>query len=74
MITSPPVAKAVFASAMANGGTYSFFPLIEQLQTQSEPAYCGLTTLVIVLNGESARYDIDYSSNAFSSIERRHVR
>eukprot|EP00581_Thalassiosira_minuscula_P003007 CAMPEP_0183743178 /NCGR_PEP_ID=MMETSP0737-20130205/65081_1 /TAXON_ID=385413 /ORGANISM="Thalassiosira miniscula, Strain CCMP1093" /LENGTH=615 /DNA_ID=CAMNT_0025978787 /DNA_START=169 /DNA_END=2017 /DNA_ORIENTATION=- len=42
--------RAVFASAMANGGTYSFFPLIEQLQTQPEPAYCGLTTLVIVLN------------------------
>ncbi|KAL9187537.1 hypothetical protein ACHAXT_001640 [Thalassiosira profunda] len=47
---SSPEGRAVFATAMANGGTYSFFPLIEQLQTQPEPAYCGLTTLVIVLN------------------------
>lgn len=37
---------------MSAGGTYAFFPLIEQLQTQPEPSYCGLTTLVIILNGE----------------------
>ena len=75
---SSPEGRTVFASAMANGGTFTFFPLIEQLwvylrlieqflqlsssytyfdtiwgrQTRSEPAYCGLTTLVIVLNGE----------------------
>ena len=47
---SSPEGREVFASAMANGGTHSFFPLIEQLQTQPEPAYCGLTTLVIILN------------------------
>ena len=47
---SSPKGREVFASAMASGGTYSFFPLIEQLQTQPEPAFCGLTTLVIVLN------------------------
>lgn len=47
---SSPEGRVVFASAMASGGTYTFFPLIEQLQTQPEPAYCGLTTLVIVLN------------------------
>ena len=28
---SSPEGRAVFASAMASGGTYSFFPLIEQL-------------------------------------------
>jgi hypothetical protein len=44
--------RAIFASALSTGGTYAFFPLIEQLQTQPEPAYCGLTTLVIILNGE----------------------
>eukprot|EP00579_Thalassiosira_antarctica_P017149 CAMPEP_0201948696 /NCGR_PEP_ID=MMETSP0903-20130614/55593_1 /ASSEMBLY_ACC=CAM_ASM_000552 /TAXON_ID=420261 /ORGANISM="Thalassiosira antarctica, Strain CCMP982" /LENGTH=448 /DNA_ID=CAMNT_0048491885 /DNA_START=73 /DNA_END=1419 /DNA_ORIENTATION=+ len=47
---SSPEGRGVFASAMASGGTHSFFPLIEQLQTQPEPAFCGLTTLVIVLN------------------------
>ncbi|KAL7539224.1 hypothetical protein ACHAWF_006342 [Thalassiosira exigua] len=47
---SSPEGRAVFASAMARGGAHAFFPLIEQLQTQPEPAYCGLTTLVIVLN------------------------
>jgi len=47
---SSPKGREVFASAMASGGTSSFFPLIEQLQTQPEPAFCGLTTLVIVLN------------------------
>ena len=35
---------------MATGGASAFFSLIEQLQTQPEPAYCGLTTLVIILN------------------------
>ena len=47
---SSPKGREIFASAMASGGTSSFFPLIEQLQTQPEPAFCGLTTLVIVLN------------------------
>lgn len=42
--------RQLFASAMTSGGTFAFFSLIEQLQTQPEPAYCGLTTLVIVLN------------------------
>jgi hypothetical protein len=44
--------RDIFASAFSTGGTYALFPLIEQLQTQPEPAYCGLTTLVIILNGE----------------------
>ncbi|KAL7518328.1 hypothetical protein ACHAWX_003168 [Stephanocyclus meneghinianus] len=42
--------RKIFESAMSLGGTFTFFALIEQLQTQPEPAYCGLTTLVIVLN------------------------
>jgi len=42
--------KEIFASAMSTGGTSAFSSLIEQLQTQPEPAYCGLTTLVIILN------------------------
>lgn len=39
-----------FASAMATKGLKSFFRLIEQFTTQSEPAFCGVSTLVIVLN------------------------
>ena len=35
---------------MATNGLKSFFPLIEQFTTQSEPAFCGISTLVIVLN------------------------
>lgn len=42
--------QARFASALARKGLKSFFPLIEQFTTQSEPAYCGISTLVIVLN------------------------
>lgn len=35
---------------MQHGGLRSFFALIEQHTTQTEPAYCGLATLVVVLN------------------------
>lgn len=45
--------KRLFASALAGGGAHTFFPLIEQLQTQPEPAFCGLTTLVVCLNALS---------------------
>lgn len=42
--------KAIFAEALAAGNMNIFFDLIAQFQTQDEPAYCGLTTLVMVLN------------------------
>lgn len=42
--------KIYFQSALAGNGLKSFFPLIEQFTTQSEPAYCGISTLVMVLN------------------------
>jgi glutathione gamma-glutamylcysteinyltransferase len=35
---------------MATGGLKSFFALMEQHTTQTEPAYCGLATLVMALN------------------------
>ena len=38
------------ANAMNTGGLLSFFALLEQHTTQSEPAYCGLSTLVMALN------------------------
>lgn len=39
-----------FESALLHHGLKSFFPLMEQFTTQSEPAFCGISTLVIVLN------------------------
>jgi len=39
-----------FVEAVSEGTAESFFPLVEQFQTQSEPAYCGLTSLSVVLN------------------------
>lgn len=50
MALSSPEGQARFASAMANLGTKSFFHLIEQFTTQPEPAFCGISTLVIILN------------------------
>jgi len=56
--------RHIFSSALAHGGTRAFFALIEQLQTQPEPAYCGLTTLVIVLNGETKTVDFYHSRHS----------
>lgn len=45
--------KKIFTSALLNSGCKSFFSLIQQFTTQSEPSYCGLTTLTLVLNALS---------------------
>ena len=45
-----PGGRALFDAARATGGMEAFFPLIEQFHTQAEPAFCGLGTLVVVLN------------------------
>lgn len=50
---SSPKGKKLFASSMQRNGLASFFPLMEQHLTQSEPSFCGLTTLVIALNAMS---------------------
>lgn len=42
--------RQVFAEALAAGGLDGYFPLAEQFHTQSEPAYCGLGSLVVALN------------------------
>lgn len=42
--------KALFKDALLTGYANIYFPLAEQFRTQSEPAYCGLSTLVMVLN------------------------
>ncbi|KAI5799955.1 Phytochelatin synthase-domain-containing protein [Geopyxis carbonaria] len=45
-----PAGKALFTSALLSGSLESFFPLSQQFLTQSEPAYCGLGTLCMLLN------------------------
>jgi glutathione gamma-glutamylcysteinyltransferase len=42
--------KKTFSEALGAGGLDGYFPLAEQFHTQSEPAYCGLGSLVVALN------------------------
>lgn len=45
-----PEGKRLFAEALAAGTMEGFFPLVSVFQTQSEPAFCGLASLAVVLN------------------------
>eukprot|EP00629_Pelagomonadales_sp_RCC1024_P003680 CAMPEP_0119271010 /NCGR_PEP_ID=MMETSP1329-20130426/7776_1 /TAXON_ID=114041 /ORGANISM="Genus nov. species nov., Strain RCC1024" /LENGTH=270 /DNA_ID=CAMNT_0007271049 /DNA_START=154 /DNA_END=963 /DNA_ORIENTATION=+ len=47
---SSPRGRELFAEAMARGGLKSYFALAETYATQSEPAFCGITTLSMSLN------------------------
>ena len=47
---STPEGRALFREALAAGGLEGYFPLAEQFHTQSEPAFCGLGSLVMALN------------------------
>jgi glutathione gamma-glutamylcysteinyltransferase len=42
--------RMLFAEALAGGGLDGYFPLAEQFHTQSDPAFCGLGSLVVALN------------------------
>lgn len=42
--------RQVFAEALASGGLDGYFALAEQFHTQSDPAFCGLGSLVVALN------------------------
>ena len=42
--------KEIFRQALASGGMESYFSLAEQFVTQSEPSYCALSSLAMVLN------------------------
>ena len=42
--------RARFQQALVDGTAQSFFALSEQFHTQAEPAFCGLASLVVVLN------------------------
>nr|Q2TE74.2 RecName: Full=Glutathione gamma-glutamylcysteinyltransferase 2; AltName: Full=LjPCS2-7R; AltName: Full=Phytochelatin synthase 2 [Lotus japonicus] len=57
VLPSPPAidfasqeGKKIFVEALGQGTMEGFFKLISFYQTQSEPAYCGLATLSVVLN------------------------
>lgn len=45
-----PEGKKLFIEAVGNGTMEAFYKLISHFQTQSEPAYCGLASLSMVLN------------------------
>jgi glutathione gamma-glutamylcysteinyltransferase len=47
---SSPAGRRLFAEALASGGLDGYFPLAEQFHTQSDPAFCGLGSLVVALN------------------------
>ncbi|XP_078162066.1 glutathione gamma-glutamylcysteinyltransferase 1-like isoform X1 [Carex rostrata] len=60
ILPSPPAiefasddGKRLFTEALQNGTMAGFFRLISYFQTQSEPAYCGLASLCVVLNALS---------------------
>ncbi|XP_071721588.1 glutathione gamma-glutamylcysteinyltransferase 1 isoform X1 [Rutidosis leptorrhynchoides] len=60
VLPSPPAidfasyqGKQLFMEAVQGGTMEGFFKLISYFQTQSEPAYCGLATLAMVLNALS---------------------
>lgn len=57
VLPSPPAidfasneGKKLFVEAIQGGTMVGFFKLISYFQTQSEPAYCGLASLAMVLN------------------------
>ena len=45
--------RQIFREALALGGMEGYFALAEQFHTQAEPAFCGLSSLVVVLNALS---------------------
>jgi glutathione gamma-glutamylcysteinyltransferase len=47
---SSPEGRQVFSEALATEGLDGYFPLAEQFHTQSDPAFCGLGSLVVALN------------------------
>ena len=42
--------RNLFQQSLSEGMAKAFFPLSEQFLNQSDPAYCGVTTLIMVLN------------------------
>lgn len=57
--------KRLFRESLLSGYANIYFPLAEQFCTQSEPAYCGLSTLVMVLNTLSVSFSIELTFALF---------
>ncbi len=47
---SSPQGKTLFRQSLLNNHAEAFYPLSEQFLNQSDPAYCGITTLIMILN------------------------
>lgn len=47
---SSPEGRKMLIEALSAQTAESYWPISEHFQSQSEPAYCGITTLVVVLN------------------------
>ena len=47
---APHAGKQIFQEALAAGHMHGFFKLIQQFTTQAEPAFCGVSSLVQVMN------------------------
>lgn len=47
---SSPEGRKLFREALDEGGMESYFPLAEQFITQSEPSFCSISTLAMVMN------------------------
>eukprot|EP00201_Polytomella_parva_P011099 CAMPEP_0175056668 /NCGR_PEP_ID=MMETSP0052_2-20121109/10810_1 /TAXON_ID=51329 ORGANISM="Polytomella parva, Strain SAG 63-3" /NCGR_SAMPLE_ID=MMETSP0052_2 /ASSEMBLY_ACC=CAM_ASM_000194 /LENGTH=108 /DNA_ID=CAMNT_0016321743 /DNA_START=1051 /DNA_END=1373 /DNA_ORIENTATION=- len=47
---SSPEGRQIFQEAIAEGHMVGFFKLMEQFNTQDEPAFCGISSLTMVLN------------------------
>lgn len=47
---SSSLGRTLFQEALAEGHLNNYFPLVEQFTTQADPAFCGLSSLVMVLN------------------------
>jgi glutathione gamma-glutamylcysteinyltransferase len=50
---SSPEGRELFSEALTTAGLNGYFPLAEQFHTQSDPAFCGLGSLVVALNALS---------------------
>ena len=55
--------RRVFREALALGTMEGFFALAEQFHTQAEPAFCGLGTLVTVLNALGYARTVAFARN-----------
>jgi len=47
---SSPEGRELFQNSLASQNAEAYFPLAEQFLNQSDPAFCGITSLVMVLN------------------------